>query len=183
MNQKVLFVLIIIGVTFGYVTYQSVKLENKFTAYSKLQSNSVVRVLPEVTLPVFNSTEKYNFIEEAKKGQVLVVHFWATWCGPCEKEFPELVKLTELISKKKNVKFLFIAVNDKKKDVQKFLKKYKNSKNFIILEDKENIHQKSFGTFRLPETFIFNTDLSLKQKFVGSQDWTQKHFVELLYNM
>ena len=183
MNQKVLFVLIIIGATFGYVTYQSVMLENKFSAYSKLQSNSVIRQLPDITLPIFNSNEKFNFIEEARKGQVLVVHFWATWCGPCEKEFPELVKLTELVEKRTDVKFLFIAVNDKKKDVQKFLKKFKNSKNFIVLEDNDNKHQKSFGTFRLPETFIFNTDLTLKKKYIGSQDWTQKHFVDLLYNM
>ena len=54
MNQKVLFVLIIIGATFGYVTYQSVMLENKFSAYSKLQSNSVIRQLPDITLPIFN---------------------------------------------------------------------------------------------------------------------------------
>ncbi len=183
MNQKVLFVLLIIAVTFGYVTYQAVKLENKFTEYGKLQSNTVVTRLPDLTLPVFNSDQKFNLVQEANDGSHLVVHFWATWCGPCEKEFPELVKLTELLSKKNNVKFLFIAVNDKKKDVQKFLKKFKNNNNFIILVDDESIHQKSFGTFRLPETFIFKSDSSLLKKYVGSQDWTQKHFVDLLYSL
>ena len=111
MNQKVLFVLIIIGATFGYVTYQSVMLENKFSAYSKLQSNSVIRQLPDITLPIFNSNEKFNFIEEAKKSQVLVVHFWATWCGPCKTEIDYAKKLKEKFPEDE-VMFVYISLDD-----------------------------------------------------------------------
>jgi thiol-disulfide isomerase/thioredoxin len=33
--------------------------------------------------------------QSAKAGRVLLVNFWATWCGPCREEFPDLVKLRE----------------------------------------------------------------------------------------
>lgn len=183
MNQKLLFVLLIIACTFGYITYESIKLESKFSSYNNLQTNTVIKELPKVSLPVFESDEVYDFINSASNGNNLIVHFWATWCGPCEKEFPELLKLTSLLEKKENVKFLFVAVNDEKKNIQKFLKKFSGYKNYKILIDNDSVHQKSFGTFRLPETFVFKSDRSVIRKFTGAQDWTQKHFVEFLYNL
>jgi thiol-disulfide isomerase/thioredoxin len=36
-----------------------------------------------------------DFRPEAHKGKVLVINFWATWCGPCRIEIPDLVKLRQ----------------------------------------------------------------------------------------
>ena len=38
------------------------------------------------------------------------VHFWATWCAPCEKELPDLLKFA--LNENKTITFLFISVND-----------------------------------------------------------------------
>ncbi|CAN7211462.1 TlpA family protein disulfide reductase [Trinickia sp. LjRoot230] len=57
----------------------------------------------------------------AFKGQVLVVNFWASWCGPCVREMPALAGLARQYAGK-GVQFIGIGV-DSEKNVQSFLHK------------------------------------------------------------
>lgn len=58
------------------------------------------------------------------KGKVVLVNFWATWCPPCVREFPALVKLNQAY-KDKGLDIVAISMNDEAemKDVQAFIKK------------------------------------------------------------
>jgi thiol-disulfide isomerase/thioredoxin len=47
------------------------------------------------------------------RGQVVVVNFWATWCGPCQEELPRLSKLAAGYAGKP-VKFVAVSIDDKK---------------------------------------------------------------------
>lgn len=186
MSQRLIVILAIIGLTLGYSVYEALKLEKKISEPGEYyKSNSILKTLPALELNVFNKEEKVSLNELAQAGNHLIVHFWATWCAPCEKELPDLKKLTEKLKSKKNVKFLFIAVNDKVKDVMKFLKKYdlQDNENILILEDKSFYHQKSFGTYKLPETFVFSSQKNLLKRFVGPQEWDRAEFFEYLANL
>lgn len=55
------------------------------------------------------------------EGRVLVVNFWASWCGPCVAEMPELVRLNDAYGRK-GIQFVGIGV-DSPQNVQNFLKK------------------------------------------------------------
>jgi len=44
------------------------------------------------------------------RGQIVVVNFWATWCGPCQEELPRLSKLAQSYSGK-NVRFLAVSID------------------------------------------------------------------------
>lgn len=185
MGKRFIIILAFLGVTFAYVAYEAYKLDNKLSEYSKQQARAkALSSLPKVAFPYFNNPAlKLNLEQSSRKGNYLFIHFWATWCGPCETEFPELIKLTELIKTKKNVKFLFIAVNDDVKKVKKFLKKFKNQSNFVILVDNEFIHQNYFGTFKLPETYLFGPDMALIKKYIGPQQWLQDPVVDSFKNL
>jgi thiol-disulfide isomerase/thioredoxin len=58
---------------------------------------------------------------EAYKGRVLVVNFWASWCGPCVREMPALAELSRQYAGK-GVQFIGIGV-DSQQNVQSFLRK------------------------------------------------------------
>ncbi|AOK18217.1 redoxin [Burkholderia cepacia] len=57
------------------------------------------------------------------KGQKVVVNFWASWCGPCVEEMPELVALSHQY-KQKGIRFIGIGV-DSEQNVKNFLQKVK----------------------------------------------------------
>jgi len=44
------------------------------------------------------------------RGQIVVVNFWATWCGPCQEELPRLSKLAQSYSGK-NVRFVAVSID------------------------------------------------------------------------
>lgn len=62
-----------------------------------------------------NQTEKANFSDYVGKGKYTIVDFWASWCGPCRREVPNLIKIYEKY-KDKGVEMLGVAVWDKMED-------------------------------------------------------------------
>lgn len=49
----------------------------------------------------------------ALRGHIVVINFWATWCGPCQEELPRLSKLAQQWPGK-NVKFVAVSIDDRK---------------------------------------------------------------------
>ncbi|MBI5890640.1 MAG: TlpA family protein disulfide reductase [Nitrosomonadales bacterium] len=58
----------------------------------------------------------------AWKGKVLVVNFWATWCGPCRKEIPEFIRMQQNLGGQ-GLQFVGIAIDDKDK-VQAYVREF-----------------------------------------------------------
>jgi thiol-disulfide isomerase/thioredoxin len=49
----------------------------------------------------------------ALRGQIVVLSFWATWCGPCKEELPRLSQLSDTYAGK-NVRFIAVSIDEKK---------------------------------------------------------------------
>ena len=102
---------------------------------------------------------------EKYKGKVLIVNFWASWCGPCQDEVPDLKAFYS--QKSDHVELLAVnaTANDSYNNALKFLENYKL--NFPIFLDRDGALQKSFEVMNYPTTFIFNAEGVLKYTIKG----------------
>lgn len=63
--------------------------------------------------PGFKSLDGQMRKLSALRGQVVVVNFWATWCGPCQEELPRLAKISESYAGKP-VRFVLVSIDEPK---------------------------------------------------------------------
>jgi len=113
----------------------------------------------------------YSFAE-VTKGKVVFLNFWATWCGPCKMEIPDIIKINEELS---NDDFVVIGINtDRGKSleqirsmVQGFAKAKKiNYINFLLTQ---NIVDPYGGISGIPTTFIIDRQGNISEKIVGAR--------------
>ncbi len=96
------------------------------------------------------------------KGKVVVLNFFATWCVPCHKEFPDIVKL-QAKYKAQGLQVIEVSMNDvtEKDDMQKFLNETKPPFAVYIAANTEDQFYKDVDArwdTALPMTMIFDRD-------------------------
>lgn len=100
-------------------------------------------------------------------GQVVLVNFWASWCGPCRAELP---KLEELHQKYKDMGVTILGINiDENLELsQRLLKDVEV--NFPVLYDFENKVSKPYDISAMPSTFVIDKSGNFRFKHLGYQD-------------
>jgi thiol-disulfide isomerase/thioredoxin len=95
------------------------------------------------------------------RGKVIVMNFWATWCGPCMTEMPLFEKTMAKYKEDKDVFFLAISTDEDRELVAPYLKRYKYT--FPIVYD-EYLND-LFGVSSIPTTIILdrNGGVSFRQ--------------------
>ncbi len=74
----------------------------------------------EFSLPAVNGE---TVALQSLRGKVVLLNFWATWCGPCRQELPELVRVHEKF-RERGLAVVAITVDNEMENVRVFLKKY-----------------------------------------------------------
>lgn len=104
--------------------------------------------------------------------RVLLVNFWATWCGPCVEEMPSLNRLQEELGGA-DFQVVAISTDAKGKDaVQPFLRDKLGLNALDIFLDPKMQLARSFGIKGLPTSFLIDAKGRLVGSFTGATDWS-----------
>ncbi len=107
-----------------------------------------------------------NFYEFSK-GKVILLNFWATWCGPCVKEIPDLIKIKNELNEK-NFELIGVSIDRSISPVVEFAKNV--GINYILIHDPEGKLLDAFGgSIGIPITFLIDKDGKIVSKYLGAR--------------
>ena len=119
------------------------------------------------------------------KGKVVILDFWATWCGPCMRSMPHLEQVWKKVQSK-NVVVLAVCVWDDKSAYDKWVPENKSKFTFPLLFDaaaKDNsksIASAKYGVSGIPSTFVIGADGKVVEGIVGFSGDSDKRVEEAL---
>lgn len=129
-------------------------------SYGELQSGDVA---PDFTAELSDGTS-ITLSEQTDK--VVLLNFWATWCGPCVEEMPAFEKLEQEYGEE----VVILAVNsmEDKETVNQFIEE--NGYTFPIAYDVEGAIGEKYPTTGIPYTLVIGKDGIIKKIYLGAMD-------------
>jgi len=121
------------------------------------------RVAPDFT--VSDGTTSVHLA--SYRGRVVLLNFWATWCGPCVMEMPSLL---ELHHDQPNLAVLAISIDEDPDAYRNFL--VRRHVDLVTVRDPGQTAARLFRTEMWPETYVIDRNGVIRRKFVGAQDWS-----------
>ncbi len=101
------------------------------------------------------------------KGKVILLDFWATWCGPCRMEIPSFIELQDKYES--DVVILGVSLDQSGPSVVvPFAEKM--GINYPIVYGNGNVVQAYGGVPGIPTTFVIDKDFNIQRKYVGYTD-------------
>ena len=100
------------------------------------------------------------------KGKAVLLHFWATWCGPCRVELPEMNAFASKLDSSSRIAFLAVCISDTEKSRDTFMKK--NNYTFPGGLDKDGSIAGSYFIQGIPTSILISPDGKIEKIRVGA---------------
>ena len=129
------------------------------TLASGTRANATIKVgdpVPNLTLMTLDG-EKLALAE--MPGQVIVIDFWATWCGPCVATLPEVIKMHEKYAAREDFVMISISMDEKERELRRFIEKKGMGWHQVFgLKGRAKMAHARFGVSGIPTFFVVGRD-------------------------
>ena len=138
----------------------------------------------DFSLKSINADSIYTLSE--LKDKVVLINFWATWCGPCRMEIPDFNELYEKYPREE-FEILGISISDTAEQLKNFLKAYKID--YPVLYGNQSEMQKIIidygGVYSIPMSFLIGKDNEVKRVYPGAilKQYDPNMFADLVFNI
>ena len=114
------------------------------------------------------------------KGKVVLVNFWATWCGPCKEEMPAFERLRQKLDPEHFV-LLTITTDLQRDGIKHFLANLQVQLP-VLFDDSQEVSQ-AYLVRALPTTVLIDGRGTLVGRAVGPREWDAPQSVQLLQSL
>ena len=126
------------------------------------------------------------YVLDEMKGKVVLLNFWAIFCGPCRLEIPDFNDLYEKYNKR-GFEILGISTIDTKQNLEKFLKAYKMDYPVLYGTPSEiqNVTSAYGGIYSIPQSFLIDKNGEIIRAYPGAilKDFNPNMYADLIYNI
>jgi peroxiredoxin len=121
-------------------------------------------------LPDFELTtlDGLPFRTSDSRGRVIVLNFFATWCGPCQMELPHLQAIWDEFQSHENFQMLVIGREESDEILHAFLRK--NNLTFPVAADPDALVYGQFASQSIPRTFLVSADGTIVYEWTGTHE-------------
>lgn len=113
------------------------------------------------------------------RNQIVILHFWASWCPPCMDELPDILDFARQFEEK-SVRLILVSLDRSWKEAESVLSTLSLPKNAISLLDIDAQVPTAYGSFQYPETYIIGRDSKILMKWVGPQKWEDPRYKDFI---
>jgi cytochrome c biogenesis protein CcmG, thiol:disulfide interchange protein DsbE len=112
------------------------------------------------------------------RGQVVLLNFWWSQCGPCIQELPSLLQLHRDMP---GLVILAVSIDEDPNSYSTFIARH--HVNLITVRDPGQSAPKLFHTDQWPETYVIDRNGIIRSKFIGAQDWSSPEIRTFLQSL
>ncbi len=123
---------------------------------------SLKKMAPAFTVTALDGSK---FTLDAMGGRVVLIDFWATWCGPCNEELPEMKRIAKEFAGQPLV-IISVSWDSDEAKWKEFIAKHEMT--WIQYRDTDHALTKSFGINSIPHYFTIDADGGLTSEMMGS---------------
>lgn len=141
------------------------------------QAANLKPVTKDIAAPALKLKDLHGASHDLKdyEGQVVLVQFWATYCGPCRQEMPSMNKMMTRMGDTP-FKILAVDMGETEVEVKQFVSEVKPE--FTILMDEDGKSIGDWRVFAAPSNFIIGPDGKIKYTLFGGVEWDSDEIIE-----
>jgi thiol-disulfide isomerase/thioredoxin len=111
------------------------------------------------------------------RGKVLILDFWASWCGPCIQSMPRIHQISRQFTDA-GVEAVFVNIEESEDRVRTLLERLELVPTVAL--DTEGSFAKQYAVQAIPQTVVIDRDGTILKVFVGAGEKTHQELVQLL---